>query len=211
MCCAWTGTWVTGRPQECRQVGERRLRGGLRLRAVLSQDAEHATHLLQRGPGGLLDGDELPLRLGGEVRDPVGGGLRLHDDHRHVVGDDVVQLASDAAALLEDRAPGPLDLGVLRLLRQLSAREEQPSGEQAEGDDDDDTDGPRLGPWSMTTRKKRAVTTVTTATSRNRATIATPSTVRRSTRKCRHEIKQPSPAEGPGEVPADGLAEKATE
>ncbi len=86
------------------------------LRGVTGpQHAEQPPHLRERLPAGAGDGLQGLLGLvGGRVHD-VGGTVGLDDHHRHVVRDDVVQLAGD---------PGPLggdgDLG-LRLAFPLQA------------------------------------------------------------------------------------------
>ena len=53
---------------------------------------------------------------------PVGGRLGLDGDQRHVVGDDVVHLAGDAGALLEQRSPGFVELASGDLLGERVAR-----------------------------------------------------------------------------------------
>jgi hypothetical protein len=66
---------------------------------VFTQHAEQPPHLGQRGPRGVANGQQ-PLRPGrGHARGGQPGRLGLHGDHRDVVRDHVVQLASD---------PGPL-------------------------------------------------------------------------------------------------------
>ena len=86
--------------------GHRRLRGA---RAVLDllvavQDAEQAPHLRERLAAGALD-----LRGGGHralgvaLEDPPRA-ARLHDHHADAVGDDVVHLAREPAALVGRRA-----------------------------------------------------------------------------------------------------------
>lgn len=74
------------------------------------------------------------IRLQGHLRidpaEPVWRALGLHDDHRHAVGDHVVQVAGDAGALLGDRAASALELAELGLLGQLALRPQQPAGEQ---------------------------------------------------------------------------------
>jgi hypothetical protein len=92
---------------------------------VLAQHAEQPPHLGQRGPGGVADVGQ-PLRTGGgHPRGGQAGCLRLHDDHRDVVGDDVVQLAGDASpftarGVLEQRAGDDLPGGPV--LNGLAAR-----------------------------------------------------------------------------------------
>ena len=54
----------------------------------------------------------------GKPADPVRRAVGLHGDHRHVVGDDVVQLAGDPGALLQQRALGALGLADALLLGQ---------------------------------------------------------------------------------------------
>ena len=78
--------------------------GGL----VGPQHPDHPPQLPQPLGGRGPDGGEAPGQLLGGLRDPVGRGLGLDGDDRHVVGDHVVQLARDPGALLQQGPPGPL-------------------------------------------------------------------------------------------------------
>ena len=91
----------------------RRERGGL-LAGV--QHAEQVAHLAQRLAAGALDqrrGLDRALRVAGEDAPRAAG---LDDHHRDAVGDDVVHLARDPAALVGDRARG---VGLALLVRDL--------------------------------------------------------------------------------------------
>ena len=80
---------------------------------VAPDDPQEAAHLDQRRPSGVL---HRAHRLAGSVGVRPGQGLRglsLHDHHRHPVGDHVVQLAGDPAALAFGSLPG--DVGGARL------------------------------------------------------------------------------------------------
>ena len=88
-----------------------------RIGVVAPQHADEAAHLRERAAADLLDRRQhLPGRTAlGVERAPLGAGL--HDHHRDVVGDRVVQLPRDSRALLDDRlARGDvaLPLGELR-------------------------------------------------------------------------------------------------
>lgn len=89
--------------------------GGLRAGVLRAQHAEHPAQFGQRLDGAATDARQALLQLVGGILGQVHGDLRLHRDHRHVVGDHVVQLAGDPAALLQQGAPGPL-VGVELLL-----------------------------------------------------------------------------------------------
>ena len=82
------------------QLGRARLRRQRRAARVLrAQDAEQAAHLREGVPPGVPDRAQ---RLGGGLRALPGGRrrtVRLHDDHRERVRDDVVQLTRDPRAL----------------------------------------------------------------------------------------------------------------
>ena len=91
--------------------------------AVAAQHAEHPAQLLEAGQRAGPDLGEALHQFLRRVRRLVGRGLGLDRDHRHVVGDDVVQLPGDALALLEQRAlplvPAFLDLEPFWLPRRV--------------------------------------------------------------------------------------------
>src|SRR4051812_16508280 len=107
-----------------------------RLLGVVPEHADHAAHLLERGPAGLLHAAERVLCLRRVVVDHPARGGRLHDHHAHVVGHHVVQLASDPGALVGYRqlslllllALEPVGL-VAQLHRELPARRHDPAHE----------------------------------------------------------------------------------
>jgi hypothetical protein len=97
-----------GAVDQLAEVPETRLRRALGGLGVAAQHPEQAAHLVERLAGGLADGGEVAHAVLGQPADPVGGGLGLDRDHGHVVGDDVVQLAGDPGALLQDGPAGLL-------------------------------------------------------------------------------------------------------
>src|SRR5262249_27881757 len=105
--------------EERRELLEAGLRGELAAIAVLPEDAEEAAHLAE----GLAGGDpDVAQRGAGEVGVLVEGGLggvRLDGDDADAVGDDVVQFAGDAGALLGDGGAGAALALVLEVDGQL--------------------------------------------------------------------------------------------
>ena len=99
-------------------AGPRRPSGSRRLclpilLGVLAQHAEQAAHLGQPGPGGVADRGE-PLSTGRRQRGRgQPGRLRLHRDHRDVVGDHVMQFARDPGPLAAGQVIGQHPLGGL--------------------------------------------------------------------------------------------------
>ena len=81
---------------------------------------------------------------GGLLGRPVGGGLGLDGDDRHVVGDHVVQLAGDPAALLEQGPAGPFGVADALLLGQPALGLAAPT-QRARGDQDDGRQRGHLG------------------------------------------------------------------
>ncbi len=78
----------------------------MRAASVGAQHAEQCPQFGQRAPAGRCDGVERRdggrRRVGPVRRTPhAGTGLGLDDDHAHVVGDDVVQLAGEMGPLGE--------------------------------------------------------------------------------------------------------------
>ena len=85
------------------KLAEARLRGALGRSDRGAHHAEQPTHLVEGGAGRVADRGE---PLGAELRqagDGEPGALCLDGDRRDVVGDDVVQLAGDPRALVEQR------------------------------------------------------------------------------------------------------------
>lgn len=109
---------------QLRQHADPGLRGLLRAAVLLgllaAQHPEQPAHLRQRLPGGRRDRPELVLGLLGNPAEAIGRTGRLNRDHRHVVGDDIMQFTGDAGALLQQRPMGPLGLADGLLLDQLA-------------------------------------------------------------------------------------------
>ena len=101
---------------EARQVGEPGRRCVVALAVAVAQHAEQAAHLGERAAGGGRDGLERGTGLVGPVGEHVGADAGLHGDHRHRVGDDVVQLLGDPQPLLGEHAGRALALDVGPLL-----------------------------------------------------------------------------------------------
>ncbi len=101
--------------EQARQVVQARLRGLVGLAVGGPQHPEQAAHLGERSARGGGDLPELGDGGLGQALDPVRGAVGLDGDHRHVVGDHVVQLPGDPGAFLQQGAPGPLGLGDLLL------------------------------------------------------------------------------------------------
>ena len=87
---------------ENRDVGEARL-GRERFVRVATEHAEQTTHLGQRAATRLLDCLQHLAGRGVCVVENAPLGSGLEDDHRDVMGDHVVQLASDSSPLFDDR------------------------------------------------------------------------------------------------------------
>ena len=100
----------TGRPasrhlrDERRQVVEPRLRRE-RVGCVAAQHPDQAAHLGQRAAADLLDRLEHLSRRPVRLVEHTALGARLHDHHRDVVRDRVVQLARDPRPLFDHRLP----------------------------------------------------------------------------------------------------------
>ena len=77
---------------------------------VLRGAGSAASGLVQRRPAGPLDLVQSARRAVGVASQQVGSRTRLHDHHAQRVGDDVVQLASEAAPLVGDQAFAELGL-----------------------------------------------------------------------------------------------------
>ncbi len=96
---------MTARPAARHLIGElvQGPESGLRLEApVSSHHPQHEAHLRQCLASRCFDGLEgVDHSVGLCFADPLGGG-GLHDDDRHAVGDDVVQLTGDGGSLLLD-------------------------------------------------------------------------------------------------------------
>ncbi|MEJ2890416.1 hypothetical protein WCD41_28430 [Actinomycetospora sp. OC33-EN06] len=71
---------------------------------VGAQDGEDPAQLGERRAGRRADGRELLRGRGVDPGQPVAGGLGADHDHRHRVGDDVVQVAGHPRAFLQHRA-----------------------------------------------------------------------------------------------------------
>ncbi len=129
--------------------GLRGVRGGLaplrcvqRVRVLGAQHAQHPAQLGERLQRVLPDAGEVLLQLVRRVLDEEGGDLGLDGDHRHVVRHHVVQLARDAAALLQQGPPGPLLGGERGLLGELGAGlSAAPQGDAEDDDDREQDDG----------------------------------------------------------------------
>ncbi len=115
-----------------------------RLRVLGPQHAQDPAQLGEGLQRVLPDAREILLQLVRRVLDEVRGDLRLDGDHGHVVGDHVVQLARDAAALLQHGAAGPLLGGERGLLHQLGTRLASAAQGGAEDDDDREQDDGEL-------------------------------------------------------------------
>ncbi len=109
---------------------------------VAAEHPEQGADLVQCLPRGRTEGVEFGAHVVVHVRKPIGGALCLHDDHRHVVGDDVVQVACDVRLLLEDGATRTFELADLLLPGELPSGDQQPAHQQPEDDDGGDTDAP---------------------------------------------------------------------
>jgi hypothetical protein len=133
---------LPGAPHERLEAGEAGLRRARRGVVLGLEEPEQPAHLAERLAPDPLD---LPGRLGralGVARQDAAGAAGLHDHHAHAVGDDVVHLARDAAALLGHRR---LRLALVRLLGedgrlvQLGgeprARPQRPPGEERADDE----------------------------------------------------------------------------
>ena len=83
--------------------------------AVGTEYAEHRAELVERLAAGVLDGFERCDGALGLAVDHGLPGLGLHHDRRDRMGDHVVQLAGDPAALVGDGEQFPLGLGCLEL------------------------------------------------------------------------------------------------
>jgi hypothetical protein len=99
---------------------------------VLAGHPQQAAQLAERVSGGISDRFEALLALFRQARGAQTGGLGLDGDHRHVVGNDVVQLTGDAGALLHQR------LVALRLIPLGNCPASLPAcvAERQRGDDD---------------------------------------------------------------------------
>ena len=82
------------------QIGQSRLRRG--VLAAGAQHAQHAAQLGQAGQRARPDLTEALHQLRRRIGGLVGRRLGLDRDHRHVVGDHVVQLAGDPGPLFND-------------------------------------------------------------------------------------------------------------
>lgn len=133
-----------GGANERREPGEVRLGLGLDRPVLVAQDAEDRPDLGERLPRRTLDRRE--LTHDGGVVDAVAqrGALGLDDDHRHVVRDDVVQLACDPAPLLDDRPPRPLGLDLVLLDGDRAAGDDEPAHEEGDPHDERLTECPGL-------------------------------------------------------------------
>jgi hypothetical protein len=100
-------------------LGRARRRGRLVLRA---QDAERRAQVGERLAGHPLDLLQRAARALGLTVDEVGRHAGLHVDRDHRVGDDVVELARDAQALLPHAAQRLLLAGALRAVGALLDR-----------------------------------------------------------------------------------------
>ncbi len=92
------------------------LRGQFAPAAVTAQHRQQPPHLREGLPGAGRDRRELRPYLVGHLADPVGSRVRLDGDHRHVVGDHVVEFAGDPGAFLQQRPLRPLGLADRLLL-----------------------------------------------------------------------------------------------
>ena len=104
---------------------------------VAPQHAEQPAHLGERATPDVLDGLQdlaRPVALGAQHASLRAG---LHHDHRHVVGDHVVQLACDAGALLDDGLPRGQIAFALGDLRALLAITDDAVDEQQDDDGHD--------------------------------------------------------------------------
>ena len=97
-------------------VGEPGRRCVVALAVAVAQHAEQPAHLGERAAGRGGDGVERGTGLVGPVGEHVGADTGLHGDHRHRVGDDVVQFLGDPQALLGEHAGRALALDVGPLL-----------------------------------------------------------------------------------------------
>jgi hypothetical protein len=120
---------------------QRGLRRQRELLVAAPQDAEQAAQLPERLSAGLLDRGDGGAGARGVGRHGALGGRGLDEHDRHVVGDDVVQLARDPGALAQDRrrlARGAVALDLARLLVQASvervARAQHAAGERRDAD-----------------------------------------------------------------------------
>ena len=77
-----------------------------RLAHVVAEHAEQAAHLGQCTAPGVLDGLEHLARRGIRVPEHAPLRTRLHDHHRDVVGDHIVQLACDPRPFLDNGLTG---------------------------------------------------------------------------------------------------------
>ena len=108
---------------ELGQLGEIRLRRQLVGLIGAAEDAEQPVQLEHGLSAGVLDRAEDLLGFGGLLRHDTTRRPGLHAHHADVVGDDVVQLASDPHPFLEHGAAGvllPLALELPRPCRELT-------------------------------------------------------------------------------------------
>ena len=101
---------------ELGDVGEPRRRCVGTLAVAVAQHAEQAAHLGERAAGCGRDGVEGRRGLVGPVVEHVGADAGLHGDHRHRVGDDVVELLGDPQPLLGEDSGRALALDIGPLL-----------------------------------------------------------------------------------------------
>jgi hypothetical protein len=99
------------------EIAQARLRCERELVVVAAQHAEQPSHLGHRRAAGVLDRLQHGARLRPLVTDRAPFAARLHHHHRDVVGDDVVELASDPRPLFGDGELGVLLALVLELDR----------------------------------------------------------------------------------------------
>ncbi|GGP55589.1 hypothetical protein GCM10010278_35590 [Streptomyces melanogenes] len=141
----------TGRPHARGKVvepAERGRRGFLRVGDVVlvDVDPEHGQQpaqvrqCLTAGPGEVVQRGAGGVGLRGE---DISGQSGLDRDHRHVVGDDVVQFPGNTHTLVDHRPPGPLLLLPLQLLGEppefmVAFGEQALSAAQEDGDEGDE-------------------------------------------------------------------------
>jgi hypothetical protein len=119
-----------GRFEQTVGIVEAGLGRGVRL--VAAQHPQHAAQFAETAERAGADPGEALGQFLRRVSDLVGSGLGLDGDHRHVVGDDVMQLAGDALALLEQRALALVaPFGDLQLLAAAAPGANDEAGEDA--------------------------------------------------------------------------------
>ena len=134
-------TGVSKLADERRHVAQPGLRCE-RLVRVAAEHAEQATHLGKCAPPALFDRLQHLARRRVLFAEHAPLGARLHDDHRNVVGDHVVQLASDPRPLLDDSfARGDVTLALGNACATVAVTDDAPNEQHDDALDHAEPDG----------------------------------------------------------------------